>query len=117
MSKEFTKEDKNMKISEAWAVYTGGNIWIFFGKLDDGNYFLTDDYGATLVLDADPSDLDESTYVEWQDEHKISELVGNDRVTFCNSLVDWLLSANPENRGGITNDELKGYREYFAEEF
>ena len=103
-------------IKEAFAVYTGGNIWLFYGKLKDGNWFLTDDYGSTLILDADPSDLDESTYMEWQDEHKIKELSGKELEKFDDALLDKLLSY-PSNdykhTGGISNSEIDAYRKYF----
>ena len=104
-------------IKYAFAVYTGGNIWLFYGQLKNGNYFLTDDYGATLYLDADPSDLDESTYTEWQDEHKIKELFGKERLDFCDALIAYLLKADSMHRGGITDSELKGYKDYFKEEW
>ena len=103
-------------IKNAYAVYTGGNIWLFYGELQNGNYFLTDDFGATRILSADPADLDESLYEDWQQEHLVKDLVGNDRTDFCEDLIDWLKNADEENKGGITEDELDGYRSYFQEE-
>ena len=105
------------KIKEAFAVYTGGGIWLFYGKLSNGNWFLTDDYGATRILNADPSDLDVSTYEEWQLEHLVKDLIGKDRLTFCDALCDYLEKADQSHRGGITNSELDAYRDYFKKEF
>lgn len=104
-----------MKIKEAYAVYTGGNIWLFYGTLDNGNYFLTDDYGATLILNADPSDLDESTFPEWQQEHLVTELQGNERIGFCFLLCGYLLEADADHRGGINDNEIYAYYTYFKE--
>lgn len=103
-------------IKEAFAAYTGGGIWLFYGQLKNGNWFLTDDFGATLILDADPSDLDESTYQEWQDEHKIKELSGKELEKFDDALLDKLLSY-PSNdykhTGGMNSTEIDAYRKYF----
>lgn len=104
-------------IKDAYAVYTGGGIWLFYGELKDGNYFLTDDYGATRILDTDPSDFDETLYEDWQQEHLVEELEGNDRTSFGDDLIDWLKNANDKNRGGITDEELDEYKEYFKEEW
>lgn len=101
-----------MKITEANAIYTGGGIWLFYGKLSDGNYFLTDDNGWTQILNADPSNLDESTYSEWQEEHLIKELRNTERKLFCEQLLDWL-SANPYHCGGMTEEEIEVYRNWF----
>lgn len=103
-----------MKITKASAVYTGGNIWLFHGELDDGTYFLTDDNGCTQILDEDPSDFDESLYWEWQEEHLVRDLDDEEeRVDFCNKLLDKLLDDG--NRGGMSEDEIRAYRKYFAE--
>ena len=82
-------------IKKANAVYTGENILVFYGMLTCGYYFLTDDYGATLILKKDPSDFDESLLEEWQKENLVVELMGNERINFCNNLVDALKSSEP----------------------
>lgn len=107
-----------MKIAEAFAMYTGENIWLFYGRLEDGNYFLTDDYGSTEALTADPGfDWDESLMWEWQEEHMIKTLSGDERLAFADSLVDWLKTHDDnDHRGGMTDAELEAYREYFREE-
>ena len=100
------------KIKEAFAVYTGGNIWLFYGSLEDGNYFMVDDNGWTQILNADPSNLDESTYSEWQDAHLVDELEHEERVAFCDSLMDYL-DINADHRGGMFESEIESYREWF----
>ena len=100
------------EILEANAVYTGGNIWLFYGKLVNGDYFLTDDDGWTRILNADPSDLEESTFEEWQQEHLVEDLSGSKRTLFCDKLLDWLLT-HPDYRGGMTEVEIVSYRSYF----
>lgn len=103
-------------IKEAYAVYTGGNIWLFYGQLEDGNYFLTDDNGWTEILNADPSDFDESLYEEWQQAHLVMELKNDERVKFCNELLDVLELSDCEHKGGITQMEIDTYRTWFESE-
>lgn len=93
-------------------VYTGGNIWIFYGELTDGNYFLTDDYGATLILDSDPDDFDVSLYEDWQNEHLIENLEGDERLDFCNEMLDMIEKSEYK---GLTKEEIDYYRNYMAE--
>ena len=93
---------KNVK-----AEYTGGGIYIFLGEFADGKFFLTDDYGATLILDEDPADFDESLYPEWQEKHLIEELMGPARLSFLNDMLDTLKASNPDN---ITDLEIDRYK-------
>lgn len=100
-------------VVEANAMYTGGNIWVFYGKLLDGNYFITDDNGWTQVLNANPDeDLDEAFFYEWQQEHLVRELEGEKRTEFLSQMLDWLLE-NPDYRGGMSEAEVEAYRQYF----
>ena len=102
---------------EAYAVYTGGGIWIFHGTVEGERFFLTDDYGFTLILDADPSDFEESLYEDWQQEHLVEELTGKSRLNFCDSLIAALVPADMQHRGGISDEELDLYKRYFKEEY
>jgi len=103
-----------MNIIKAHAVYTGGNIWLFYGELDNNTYFLTDDNGCTQILNEDPSDFDESLYWEWQEQHLIRDLEDEaERIEFCNKLCDKLLDDG--DRGGMFEEEIEAYRKYFAE--
>ena len=101
-----------MKIKKAHAVYTGGNIWLFYGKLKDGNYFLTDDNGCTLILDKNPKNLDKSTYEDWQMKHLVKELYHKERINFCMKLLDYL-EAHPDDCGGMSEYEIDVYRKWF----
>ena len=107
-----------MNITEAFALYTGGNIWLFYGSTSDENYFLTDDDGNTLILNDNPSngyDFFYDEWEEWQNKHLIRELSGKERENFCNALCDYLLTADAEHKGGITGDEIEAYRMWFEE--
>ena len=99
-------------IKEAYAEYTGGNIWLFYGSCENGNFFLTDDNGLTLILDSNPEDLDESTFPDWQEEHLIKELENLERIRFCNNILDWITD-NPDHNGGMSKLEIEAYRTWF----
>ena len=108
-----------MKIKEVKAVYTGGNIWLFFGRLENGNWFMADDYGSVRIVNADPTaDLDESLMEDWQLQHMVKDLFDRERQQFCSDMLDRLeqYEYGSDNNGGITSDEIKAYREYFREE-
>lgn len=95
------------------AAYTGGNIWLFYGELTDGEYFMTDNEGATILLNAPATDFNES--LEWQEEHKIKELLDeSERVAFCDSLAERLLRHNKaDDLGGITDSEIRAYKKFW----
>lgn len=102
-------------IKEANAEYTGGNIWLFYGKTDDGNYFLTDDYGSTQILDAYPGDnWEDCTYYEWQLEHLVKELDGDELREFQKQIIEYL-KMHSEHRNGISIIEIDAYEKYWKE--
>jgi hypothetical protein len=101
------------KIKSAYAAYMGEDIWLFYGELNDGTYFLTDDNGWTQILDSDPSNLEESTYCEWQDEHVIDELHYEEREKFCDEILDFIYE-NPGYSGDYMDEqEIEVYRKWF----
>ena len=108
------------RFETANSLYTGGNIWLFYGKLADGNFFVTDDDGWVTILDADPSiDWEARNTIAWVADHTICCLTEEDsRIEFCNALADRLLSNNPADlHGGIEDDEIEAYRKYWKEPF
>ena len=99
--------------NEIWfahAVYTGGDIWVFYGKLKDGTFFLMDSDGDAMLLNADPSDFDESLYGSWQKSHLIRELTGRERTAFRDDVLDKAIGD-----GGFTEYDAKRHRENFAD--
>lgn len=99
------------KIKTAQAVYTGGGVWLFFGELENGNYFLTDDNGCTLILDETPENLDESLEVEWQETHTIEDI--GIKKSFVKKLMDYM-EENGRQYGFYETDH---YRKYMVEPF
>lgn len=71
--------DIMLHIKTVEACYTGGGIYMYYGELSNGNWFLTGSEckcdGSILELDADPADdLDESGNPFWQETHKVRDL-------------------------------------------
>lgn len=107
-----------MLIKSVNAIYTGGNIWLFVGEVDDC-YFLTDDYGNTLFLDLSPeNDLDTALEIEWQEKHTIKELQGQERIAFCDNLAEYIKSRMKGGHfQGMTLNEIEAYKEYWRIEY
>lgn len=114
-----TSKGADMNIKKIEAIYTGGGIWIFFGAVDE-NYFMMDDYGCVLILDEDPTGLEElgdAFEVDWQEKHTIRELMDEERATFQDLALDKLLEEDEATRGPISEDEINHYRTYFKEPY
>lgn len=103
-------------IKKAEAVYTGGNIWCFYGELTDGNYFLTDDNGYTTIVDADPGlDYDAACYYEWQEEHMVKELTDKKELAeFDKELIRYLRNHYEEH--SMAHVEINAYEMFWTDE-
>ena len=79
--------------------YTGGNIYVYTGALSDGTYFIAEDGWLTVeIYDKDPrDDYDDSTYLPWQDEHRIRELGELESKDFFISMLDWIIENEPHD--------------------
>ena len=111
-----------MKITEVKAVYTGGNIWLFYGKLEDGNYFIVDDDGYVGIFNEDAyeaSDEEIDQWDEWCSKHMIKELENREeREQFCMDMLDRLeqYEYGSDNNGGFTQGLIEGYRKWIKED-
>ena len=109
---------RSMKVKEVRAVYTGGNIWLFFGRLEDGHHFMVNDDGCAVIADEGIEEATEyawSEWLAWCAEHNAREPEGAERLQLCMDMLDRLqqYEYGSENNGGIRPDEIKAYREYF----
>lgn len=93
------------EIKNATAIYTGGNIYIYYGQLKDGNYFRAcDDWECIEICDSDTS-VEEADYNEFYEEHKFEILVNEEYETFWNEMLLWIIHNAPE--GNYQTDELE----------
>lgn len=93
------------KIKNATAIYTGGNIYIYYGQLTDGNYFRAcDDWYCIEICDADTS-TDDADYNEWLDKHRVEMLEGYEYEIFWNKMLRWIIDNKP--KGNFQSYELE----------
>jgi uncharacterized HAD superfamily protein len=85
-----------MKIQNATAIYTGGNIYIYYGQLENGLFFRAcDDWDFIELCNADTS-TEEADYHEFYEEHSIGTLTGKEYETFWNEMLLWIIHNAPD---------------------
>ena len=101
-----TASAPNCDFERVEPTYTGGGIYIFTGKLTNGNYFLAcDDMYDVRILNADPdADWEESQYEDWQIEHLVEDLSSADAIEFFREMLIWV-NANLPN-GNYSWDDI-----------
>ena len=107
---EFEKiSDKYPKIVEANAEYTGGGIYLYYGKFSNGNYLLGDsEWDCIYECDADPN-CEESGYDEWCNKHCIREFVGKQYKKYLKEWLKWIQKHEP--KGNYDIGDLERYIE------
>ena len=92
-------------IKNAMADYTGGNIYIYYGQLTDGNWFrATDDWEGIEICNADTS-TEEANFNEFYEEHAFECLDGDEYKIFWNEMLLWIIHNAPE--GNYQVDDLE----------
>ena len=87
--------------------YTGGNIYVFNGRVGKDWFIATDDEYSVRLVDANPISKDaveQSGYADWQEQHLIKDLSYKESLKFFKEMLNWVLSKNP--RGNYSRDEL-----------
>lgn len=83
--------------------YTGGNIYIFVGKLTNGNYFVADgDMFDVRIVDA-PWDWEESQFPDWQESHLVEDLSAADALQFCKRMLEWVKTNEPDGNYSMSD--------------
>ena len=100
------------KVIYANATYTGGGIYQYNGKLENGNYFLcfTDWEEYMMELDADPEEnFEESGYADWQEEHTVRTLPVMESYETLMDAFNWILKNKP--RGNYSDYDIERDKE------
>lgn len=50
--------------------YNAGGTYIYYGQLNNGNYYITDTTD-TIIIDANPKNLEDALTSEWLEQHFI----------------------------------------------
>ena len=98
------------KVIDATAIYTGGGIYQYNGKFENGNYFLcfTDWEECMMELDADPEaeeNREESGYDYWQEEHTVRTLPVMESYETLMDALNWILKNEPY--GNYSMDDIE----------
>ena len=84
------------EIKNATAIYTGGNIYIYYGQLVDGNWFRACDGEEFIeICNADTS-TEEADYYEFYEEHSIETLTKKEYEVFWNEMLLWIIHNAPK---------------------
>lgn len=103
-----------MKIKSVEPCYTGGNIYVFTGALNDGSFFLaSNDMYDVTIIDTDPSKADWDNEVwqsDWQESHLIKYLpdcASDDKtgIKFFIDILDWVIKNNPKGNYQMSDIE------------
>lgn len=80
---------KNIK--RATAVYSGGNIYLYYAELESGNWIMGNDE-FLIVVNSNPildeKTFDESGYYEWQVEHLVEEVPEKQYQDVLNNILE-----------------------------
>lgn len=100
--------------------YTGGGIYLFTGRLADGNFFMADTANYDVrVLNADPNEptgmdalgITERNIdsVEWQEEHLVKDLTPDEAVEFFKEMLKWVEDNDPS--GNYLGSDMNYFKE------
>ena len=124
---EAKSSNNKYEIEYATPNYTGGNVYVYTGKLKDDNYFIADDgyfiadddgnvSGFDVrIVDMDPNevlekDSDGISYTlvddtQLQEQHLVKDLDEDDAIAFTVDLLEWILENKSD--GNYQVDEIK----------
>ena len=96
--------------------YTGGGVYVFTGKLTNGNYFISNAASAddswAVIVDADPDeDPEESCFEEWQTAHLVEDVESPD--AFIVPMLEWVKANEPD--GNYQMDDMGRLMEAFCD--
>ena len=94
-------------IKTANACYTGGGIYIYYGELENGNFFRTcDDWESVEFCDADTS-TEEADYYEFYEAHTIESIDGDAYISFWNDMLMWIINNKPDGNYSVVELERR----------
>ena len=98
------------QVAYANAEYTGGGIYQYHGKLENGNYFLcfTDWEDCLMEVDTDPqADMDNCGYDSWQQAHIVKVHGPMESRLILLQAIGWILGHAPE--GNYSSSDMLEY--------
>lgn len=94
-----------MKINNVTPIYTGGNIYVFVGKIDDNYFIACDSFYDVRIVNANPLDYNgtflgdhEWCYPEWQETHLVRDVIDRaERRKIFRKILKWIIKNEPNN--------------------
>ena len=101
----------NLNILRATAIYSGGNIYLYYAELENKNWIFGDEY-SFIIVNTNPLEnaetFEESSYPEWQQEHLIEEVPDGNHQEILNQIIDAILEGRlVKGWGNYSEAELK----------
>ena len=104
--------------------YTGGSIYVYTGKLKDGNYFMASDealdkynkaFAVRIVNEdpdtaEDPNQEDIAWFPEWQEPRLVKDLEGKEALNFTKEILNWIITNKPD--GNYQMADMKGMLDF-----
>lgn len=79
------------KITKATAVYSGGNIYLYYAELENKQYIMGDE-DWLIVVDKNPLEneqtYEDSGYYEWQEEHLVKQIPEEEYQEVLNKILE-----------------------------
>lgn len=95
------------KIEHATADYTGGNIYVYHGKWDIGQWFLADDDSEQIMIfDVDTSG-EEIFDPDYQELHHVASLFGRTYRKTFKDILDYVIQRRPSGNYDINELEAR----------
>lgn len=100
---------KDIKIKSQNAIYTGGNIYLFYGELENKLYFIADSMDDIRIVNANPLEIDETSKqfvsddFSWQESHLIYDLDEDQAIQFMKELYTRILKEDCTFYKGLAN--------------
>ena len=104
----------NFSIEYATPCYTGGGIYVYTGKLKDGNYFLgsddwfsdKDNYFMIRIVSEDPDKFPEDCFFDdWQQKYLVKDLSLEECKKFTKQILNWIIKNKPDGNYQIDDME------------
>lgn len=104
-----------MKFKSVNPEYTGGNIYVFTGEVDDVYFMADTSFYDVRLLDANPLEHeDEERFgfpewqcADWQEEHLVRDLEPHEAVEFLKEMLAWVIENKPS--GNYAMDDMEWF--------
>lgn len=98
-------------ITKATAVYSGGNIYLYYAELENKQWIMGNDEWL-IVVDTSPianeQTFEDSGYYEWQEEHLVKQIPEKDFQKVLNNVLDTIFKGSTiKDYDNFSMEELK----------